>query len=244
MPSKPATRRFLQSSLVDLLLGPHGIDRYLELIRPDLTVSRRPRRGRRRRSARPPRSVTLTLRPNAAWSGFPSRPVRPRRRRDRRRAPDAHVLAGLLAARLRRTSRADRHVAPGRRRLAAISAGDEPGAEPSTWARPRATSCCPQQRPERLALISGGSGDHAGDVDAADAVRRGPRGRGHLRPLRPHAADWLYERRGRASSPSAIRTCELEYVATARGRRALRARQASRHRTADTHGRRLRTAAV
>jgi stearoyl-CoA 9-desaturase NADPH oxidoreductase len=59
----------LRSPLVDVLLGPHGVDRYLELIRPDLTV----RDGRaqvidvRRQT---PRSVTLTLRPNAVWPGF------------------------------------------------------------------------------------------------------------------------------------------------------------------------------
>ena len=39
MPVKTATRRFLKSPLVDLLVGPHGVDRYLELIRPELTLS-------------------------------------------------------------------------------------------------------------------------------------------------------------------------------------------------------------
>src|SRR5947209_743975 len=64
-----ATRRALRSPFVDLLLGPHGVDRYLELVRPDLTM-REPRAeilSVRRQTAR---SVTLTLRPNAAWSGF------------------------------------------------------------------------------------------------------------------------------------------------------------------------------
>src|SRR5437588_6428260 len=64
-----ATRRMLKSQLVDLLVGPHGIDRYLELVRPDLTVrdARAEVTAVRRQT---PRSVTLTLRPNAAWRGF------------------------------------------------------------------------------------------------------------------------------------------------------------------------------
>src|SRR5919109_517307 len=64
-----ATRRILRSPLVDVLVGPHGVDRYLELIRPDLTV--RHARGQvtavRHQTAR---SVTLSLRTNAAWDGF------------------------------------------------------------------------------------------------------------------------------------------------------------------------------
>ena len=64
-----ATRRFLASPLVDLLVGPHGIDRYLELIRPNLTLreARAEVVGVRRQTGR---SVTLTLRPNQAWGGF------------------------------------------------------------------------------------------------------------------------------------------------------------------------------
>src|ERR1700745_162810 len=69
MPTLTPTRRLLRSGLVDLLVGPHGIDRYLELIRPEITV--RDARARalevRHQTAR---SVTLTLRPNSAWSGF------------------------------------------------------------------------------------------------------------------------------------------------------------------------------
>lgn len=64
-----AAGRLLRSPLVDLLVGPHGIDRYLELIGPQMTV--RDARARvlavRHQTAR---SVTLTLRPNVAFSGF------------------------------------------------------------------------------------------------------------------------------------------------------------------------------
>src|SRR5436305_8550312 len=69
MPTLTRPRRLLASPFVDLLLGPHGIDRYLELIHPALTV-RDPRAevvAVRRQTAR---SVTITLRPNQAWSGF------------------------------------------------------------------------------------------------------------------------------------------------------------------------------
>src|ERR1700731_3974927 len=69
MPPATAARRLLRSPLVDLLVGPHGIDRYLELIRPDLTV----RDARAEVLAvrhQTPRSVTMMVRPNGAWSGF------------------------------------------------------------------------------------------------------------------------------------------------------------------------------
>src|ERR1700761_695967 len=61
-------RRLLRSPVVDLLLGPHGVDRYLELIRPSLTVTdaRAEVVAVRRQTAR---SVTLTLRTNGAFDG-------------------------------------------------------------------------------------------------------------------------------------------------------------------------------
>ncbi len=65
------TRRVLGSSLVDLLTGPHGVDRYTELVSP--TWTRNDARARVvavRRST--PRSVTLLLEPNDAFPGFKS----------------------------------------------------------------------------------------------------------------------------------------------------------------------------
>src|SRR5947209_2045119 len=69
MPVATTAQRLLRSPLLDVLVGPHGIDRYLELIKPDLTVheARAEVLDLRRQSSR---SVTLTLRPNAAWRGF------------------------------------------------------------------------------------------------------------------------------------------------------------------------------
>jgi ferredoxin-NADP reductase len=63
------TRRVLRSPLVDLLTGPHGVDRYTELVAPTWTQGdARARVISVRRQT--PRSVTLTLEPNRAFTGF------------------------------------------------------------------------------------------------------------------------------------------------------------------------------
>src|SRR3954468_13361884 len=63
------TRRMLQSPLVDLLTGPHGVDRYTELVAPTWTAGEARAKivAVRRQTAR---SVTLTLEPNRAFTGF------------------------------------------------------------------------------------------------------------------------------------------------------------------------------
>lgn len=59
-------RRVLGSDLVDLLTGPHGVDRYTELLAPTWTLGEaRAKVVDVRRTT--PRSVTLTLEPNAAF---------------------------------------------------------------------------------------------------------------------------------------------------------------------------------
>ncbi|SPM33486.1 Ferredoxin-NADP reductase [Mycobacterium rhizamassiliense] len=61
------TQRVLGSGLVDLLTGPHGVDRYTELVAPTWTLGEaRAKVVDVRRSTS--RSVTLTLAPNAAFS--------------------------------------------------------------------------------------------------------------------------------------------------------------------------------
>jgi hypothetical protein len=61
--------RVLRSPLVDLLTGPHGVDRYTELVTPTWTAGEaRARVVAVRRQT--PRSVTLTLEPNHAFTGF------------------------------------------------------------------------------------------------------------------------------------------------------------------------------
>jgi ferredoxin-NADP reductase len=63
------TRRVLRSPLVDLLTGPHGVDRYTELVAPTWTTGEaRAKIVAVRRQT--PRSITLTLEPNQAFTGF------------------------------------------------------------------------------------------------------------------------------------------------------------------------------
>jgi len=68
-PVRRLGRRLLGSGLLEALAAPHGVDRYLELIRPSWSL----REARavvievRRQTAD---SVTLTLRPNENWTGF------------------------------------------------------------------------------------------------------------------------------------------------------------------------------
>jgi stearoyl-CoA 9-desaturase NADPH oxidoreductase len=69
--SKPRLRdRVLRSALVDLLTGPHGVDRYTELVEPTWTIGdARAKVVAVRRDT--PRSVTLTLEPNAVFTSGP-----------------------------------------------------------------------------------------------------------------------------------------------------------------------------
>lgn len=69
---KPRLRdRVLRSSLLDLLTGPHGVDRYTELVEPTWTSGdARAKVVVVRRDT--PRSVTLTLEPNAVFTAGPA----------------------------------------------------------------------------------------------------------------------------------------------------------------------------
>ena len=69
MPVRRLGRRLLGSGLLEALAAPHGVDRYLELIRPSwsLRETRAEVIDVRRQTAD---SVTLTLRPNENWDGF------------------------------------------------------------------------------------------------------------------------------------------------------------------------------
>jgi ferredoxin-NADP reductase len=63
------TRRVRRSPLLELLTGPHGVDRYTELVDPTWTQGEaRAKVIAVRRQT--PRSVTLTLEPNRAFTGF------------------------------------------------------------------------------------------------------------------------------------------------------------------------------
>jgi ferredoxin-NADP reductase len=146
--------RLLRSSLIDVLVGPHGIDRYLELIRPALTVNeaRASVQAVRRQTAR---SVTLTLRPNAAFQGFRA---------------GQFVRVGVEIDGVRRT-RCYSPACSERADLLELTVTTHPDGLVSRWLRERlvpgtivhlgeasGSFVLPDPRPERLALISGGSG--------------------------------------------------------------------------------------
>ena len=62
-------RRLLRSSLLEALAYPHGVDRYVELVRP-LLLARDVRAEVTAVRWQTAKSVTLTLRPNENWRGF------------------------------------------------------------------------------------------------------------------------------------------------------------------------------
>ncbi len=155
-PSRPRlARRLLGSALADMLTTPHGVDRYVELVRPAFSLNevraevvavRRPTE----------RAVTLTLRPNDNWEGFRAgqfvrlsteidgvrhtRPYSP--------ASSAHV-GDLLE--LTAHAQADGRVSPFLREHA------KPGAVVSL-SQAEGDFVLPEQRPRAVLLISGGSG--------------------------------------------------------------------------------------
>lgn len=149
------TDRLLRSSLVEALAAPHGVDRYLELVRPlwnKSEVRAKVVRAERQTS----KSVTLTLRPNHDFHGFASgqfvnvsaeidgrRHARPYSLASSEHRPNWLELTisthpdGLVSQHLRD------HARPGMVLGLSPAEGD--------FRLPRA-------RPERLVLIAGGSG--------------------------------------------------------------------------------------
>jgi ferredoxin-NADP reductase len=148
-------RRVLASPLVDALVGPHGIDRYLELIRPELTIGD-PRARIVAVERQTQRSVTLRIRPNDAWAGFRAGQfVRVgveidgvRRTRTYSPASSEHQAQDLLELTI--SFRPDGLVSSYLRR-------ENPGGV-VFLGRAEGSFVLPDERPERLALVSGGSG--------------------------------------------------------------------------------------
>jgi ferredoxin-NADP reductase len=186
-----ATRRALRSPLIDVLVGPHGIDRYLELIRPDLTVHDA-RAEVVDVSCQTARSVTLSLRANDAWTGARAGQfVRVgveidgiRCTRTYSPASSQHRSDGLIELTITEhpEGRVSRHLCSRLRPSAVVHLGVAQG-----------DFVLPDRRPDRLVLVSGGSGvtpvmsmlrtlcdeGHAGEVafihyarTAADALYR------------------------------------------------------------------------
>jgi ferredoxin-NADP reductase len=214
MPTLTAPRRLLRSNLVDLLVGPHGIDRYLELIRPEGTV--RDARARvlavRRQTDR---SVTLTLRPNAAWAGFKA---------------GQFVRVGVEIEGVRRTRTYSPASSPyDRDGTLELTITEHPGGlvsphlrshiEPGAILHLSAAQgefTLPAGRPERLVLISGGSG-----ITPCLSILRTLCAEGHDGEVRflhyaRTAADWLYEEE--AQDLARLHpNINVEYVATREG---------------------------
>jgi ferredoxin-NADP reductase len=148
------TRRARRSALLDLLTGPHGVDRYTELVDPTWT------RGEARAKViavrrQTPRSVTLTLEPNRAFTGFRAGQhinltvEIDGRRRTRPYSPASAEGVGVIE----------------------LTVGRHDGGLVSTYlcdnARPGmivgldsvgGDFVMPAERPERILLVSGGSG--------------------------------------------------------------------------------------
>ena len=180
--------RLLRSGLVDLLLGPHGVDRYLELISPALTVgeARAEVTAIRRQTAR---SVTVTLRPNGAWAGFEA---------------GQFVRAGFELGGVRRT-RAYSPAGSVHGHALELTITEHPGGAVSPrlvhelapgatvfLSQAQGAFVLPEPRPQRLVLISGGSG-----VTPVMAMLRTLADEGHGGDVRfVHYArtrdDWLY----------------------------------------------------
>ena len=149
-------RRLLRSSLVEALAYPHGVDRYVELLRP-LLVKREVRAAVTAVRHQTPKSVTITLCPNENWRGLragqfvgvsveingvrETRPYSP--------AGSQHAVAGTLELTVSthpegKVSRYLRdHLRPGMIVGLTQAEGD---------------FVLPDPRPERVLLISGGSG--------------------------------------------------------------------------------------
>jgi ferredoxin-NADP reductase len=149
-------RRLLHSSLAEALTFPHGVDRYVELVRP-LLLKRDVRAEVTGVRHQTPKSVTLTLRPNENWRGLQAgqfvgvsveidgvrhtRPYSP--------AGSEHAAAGALE----------------------LTVSTHPEGRVSRYLREHARAglivgltqaqgdfVLPDPRPERVLLISGGSG--------------------------------------------------------------------------------------
>jgi stearoyl-CoA 9-desaturase NADPH oxidoreductase len=203
-----ATQRLLRSPLVDLLVGPHGVDRYLELVRPTLTVSDA-RAEVLSVCHQTPRSVTLTLRPNAAWRGFRAGQfVRVgfeidgvRRTRTYSPASSEHARELELTVTVHPDGLVSRHLREHIRPGTVLHLGDAAG-----------EFTLPRPVPERLVLISGGSGvtpvmsmlrtlrdeGSAGEIDFIHFART--------------AGDWLYR-----NAVEALPNVRARFIATREG---------------------------
>jgi ferredoxin-NADP reductase len=190
-PPRPGlARRLLGSPVVDLLLGPHGVDRYLELISPTLTVgdARAEVVSVRRQTDR---SVTLTLRPNRAWTGFEA---------------GQYVAVGVEIDGVRRTRTYSPAGSAHDRRELELTVTEHPGGLVSGHLLSAARTgsivhladaqglfSLPSPRPGRIVLISGGSGITPVLSMLRTLVDEAHNGEIFFLHFARTQADWLYE---------------------------------------------------
>lgn len=148
-------RRLLGSQLAQALTTPHGVDRYVELVKPAFSLRDvRAEVVSTRRAT--PRSVTLTLRPNENWQGFRA---------------GQHVLLSIEIDGVRHTRPYSPASSEHERDLVEITAHAQPDGRVSPHLRgvvrpgavvglsqSRGDFALPARRPRELLLISGGSG--------------------------------------------------------------------------------------
>lgn len=208
--------RLLRSQFVDLLVGPHGIDRYLELVRPDLTVNdaRAEVVAVHRQTAR---SVTLTVRPNAAWTGF-------------RAGQFLRVGVEIDGVRHTRTysPASSEHRGDGCLELTVTVHPDGLVSEhlhsrvrPGTilhLSSAQGDFVLPDRRSERLVLVSGGSGITPVMSMLRTLCDEGPDREIRFLHYARTAADWLYQREV-ADLTARHPAMSVEYVATREGGR-------------------------
>ena len=155
-PARGLGRRLLHSSLAEALTFPHGVDRYVELVRP-LLLTRDVRAEVTAVRWQTPKSVTLTLRPNENWSGLGAgqfvgvsveidgvrhtRPYSP--------AGSQHAAGGALELTVSThpEGRVSRHLREHARAGLIVGLTQAQG-----------EFVLPDPRPERVLLVSGGSG--------------------------------------------------------------------------------------
>lgn len=155
-PIKHGVRQFLGSPIVEALAAPHGVERYLEAINPLWSIKqvRAEIVAIRHETAD---SVTLSLRPNSLWQGFrPGQFVRltviingVRRTRCYSPANSIHTQNGLIEL----TAKAHAQ--------GFVSKFLHQSAHPGmvvTLSQADGQFALPDQRPDRILLISGGSG--------------------------------------------------------------------------------------
>ena len=148
--------RFLKSPLVAALTTPHGVDRFTELFDPTLSTQdlRAVITGVRQQTAD---SVTLTLRPNANWKGFRAGQFLRlsvdingvRRMRCYSPANSVHAADGQIELTIKAHAQGfvSKYLRDEARTGMVVKLSQADG-----------SFALPEQRPERVLLISGGSG--------------------------------------------------------------------------------------